>query len=60
MKVKFVKTGETVTVDDSYAARLIEYGKAIPVKGKPFMNEPVAEEEPEAAKPKGGKNRKGE
>lgn len=60
MKVKFVKTGEVVTVGESYGARLIEYGKAIPAKEKPFMNEPVAEEEPEAVKPKGGKNRKGE
>ena len=60
MKVKFVKTGKAVTVDDSYGARLIEQGKAVLAKEAPFMNEPVAEEEQEAAKPKGGKNRKGE
>ena len=38
MTVKMRKTGEIVTVNDSYGARLIEQGKAVaakaPAKGK--------------------------
>lgn len=33
MKVKIVKTGETVEYNDSFAMRMIEQGKAIPVSG---------------------------
>lgn len=57
MKVKFVKTGKTATVEDSFAARLIEQGKAVPEKEKAFMNEPETVQEPEDQKPKGGKKK---
>lgn len=61
MKVKIVKTKRVVNYDESYAARLIEQGKAVPVKEEPFMNEPepAAGQEPEEAKPKSGAKGKG-
>ena len=31
MKVKIIKTGEIESYNDSFAARLIEQGKAVPV-----------------------------
>ena len=34
MKVRMIKTGETVNANDSYALRLIEQGKAVAVPGK--------------------------
>ena len=61
MKVKFVKTKKVATFDDSYAARLIEQGRAVPAKEAPFMNEPepATEQETEDAKPKSGNKGKG-
>lgn len=61
MKVKIVKTRRVVDYDESYAARLIEQGRAVLVKEEPFMNEPepAAEQEPEEAKPKSGAKGKG-
>lgn len=56
MIVKFVSTGKTGEFDESYGARLIEQGRAVPAPAEP---EPAAEKpEEEAAKPKTGKNRK--
>ncbi|MDD3881895.1 MAG: hypothetical protein PHI27_06550 [Eubacteriales bacterium] len=50
MKVKLLKTGETVTVNDSYGARLIEQGKAV-YADKESKSGPVKKEA--AAKPAG-------
>lgn len=68
MIVKIVKTGKKQEFNDSYAARLIEQGKAVPCaqpkEPEPFMNEPEpAANEPEPEKKeraKAGKNRKGD
>ena len=60
MKVKFVKTGKTVTVDDSYGVRLIEQGKAVPAGKESAADAPEEPQEPEPAPAKNGKNRKGE
>jgi len=46
MKVTELKTGKLLDVNDSYGARLVEQGKAVPTP-------PVAEEK---AKPRKGKN----
>ena len=46
MKVKIIKTGETAEYNDSYAARLIEQGKAIEAPAevkKPAAAKPAAE-----------------
>ena len=62
MIVKFVKTGKTEEFDDSYGVRLIEQGRAVLAEPEPFMNKPEPETEipEETAKPKSGKNRKGD
>ena len=59
MIVKFVRTGETKDFNESYAYRLIEQGKAVPVKPEPFMNEPEEAEPEENDKPKAGRKQKG-
>lgn len=59
MIVKFVRTGETKDFNESYAYRLIEQGKAVPVKPEPFMNEPEEAEPEETDKPKAGRKQKG-
>ena len=42
MKVRMIKTGEVVTVDDSYGVRLIEQGAAVvATEAKPAEKKPV-------------------
>lgn len=48
MRVTILKTGETAEFDDSYAARLIEQGRAIPSPAADEAEEPAAQT-PEAA-----------
>lgn len=51
MKVKLISNGKTAEFEASYAARLIEQGKAVPVavpaKAKPAAAKPKAEKEAE-------------
>lgn len=45
MKVKIIKTGETMNVNDSYGLRLITQGHAVPVKSSPSpKKKPVKED----------------
>ncbi|MBQ9741369.1 MAG: hypothetical protein IJV91_10605 [Kiritimatiellae bacterium] len=54
MRVKYIKTGAVVEVNDCYGARLVEQGKAVPVSEQDFpMNAP--EEAEETKKTKAGK-----
>lgn len=50
MRVKLTKTGDTVTVNDSYGARLIEQGKAVCVEKEP---KPSSGKKEAAVKPVG-------
>ena len=52
MKVKIIKTGAIETYNDSYAARLIEQGKAVPM-------EEAQKEEKKAAEKQAGKEAAG-
>lgn len=42
MKVKLISNGKTAEFETSYAARLIEQGKAVPVAEKPASEKPRA------------------
>ena len=59
MKVKLIKTGEVVEVNDSYGERLIEQGKAVLVEEAPAAAPEPVEAQPEEAKAKSGNTRKG-
>ena len=60
MKIRFVKTGKTTTVDESYGIRLIEQGLAVPAGKEQAAEAPDEEQEPGQVPAKNGKNRKGE
>ena len=51
MKVLILKDGETVDVNDSYGARLIEQGKAVVIPAKAEKKAEKAEKAPEAETP---------
>ena len=51
MKVLILKDGETVDVNDSYGARLIEQGKAVVITAKAEKKAEKAEKAPEAETP---------
>lgn len=46
MKVKDLKTGSILTVDDSYGARLYEQGAAVPVAEEKKTAKPAKEKAP--------------
>lgn len=60
MKVKILETGKTADYDASYAARLVEQGKAIPAKEKAApADKPEPAEKPAEEKPKSRKKQEG-